>query len=155
MSEALTFIQSLVPASHAVQIAIASFGLSTSVVLQFIKHIGKLQDAKKIVMLLLAGLSIVVTLAAWIVTGHQSSGAIDGTSAATFLGWIVVAATYIHRFAVSPAYHKIVDDLNAVLAKAAAYDALQTITPTAKTAQTLSSLPTTSTTEQHEFTINQ
>jgi hypothetical protein len=102
-------------------IAALCTGTGVSIVLQLIKHFGKFDEAKKLIMILLGVLSVGATLAdqAWIFTG-QNTALLNMRD----LGWVITAAVFMHRFAVSPAYYGALKGLsfyNNLLTDASAY----------------------------------
>lgn len=91
-------------------------------ILQVIKHSFKIQDAKKLVTLLLGSLSLLVSLADLAL----SSG--NNDQFAKTLGqhgaFIMAGAVIVHRFAVSPAYHYLTGTLGSLVADANNYRAI-------------------------------
>lgn len=116
----INFLQTLIPHSPAVIVGLITSGVGVSVVLQLIKHFGKLQDAKKTVMFLLAVLSGMATYGDSII---QFAGQNPNLVAGANLGWIVTIAVFVHRFVVSPIYSRIVSYLDGIYADHLAYQA--------------------------------
>jgi uncharacterized membrane protein (DUF485 family) len=85
-------------------------GSTVAVVLQIIKHYGKLQEAKKVVMLLLAVLSFFAAYAGQFLSFTSGNAAI---LALHNLGWVVTIAVFVHRFAVSPVYYGLINVVKA------------------------------------------
>lgn len=107
-----------VPRDPAVIFTLLGTGTAVAALLQIIKHLGKLQEAKKTVMFLLGGLSTLATMADQVL---QLGGA---NAVAGDLGWVIASAVFMHRFAVSPAYHAAViwlTKLSEMLADVKAY----------------------------------
>lgn len=110
----------------------AYIGGSTLVatVLQLIKHKFSIVDRKKLVTFLLGVLSFVAALAELIISTTSQNPAILGQHTAMIAG----IAVFVHRFMISPVYHKIVMTLNSLIEDAQAYRA--SIAPAAVTSET-------------------
>lgn len=126
MPNIVELLKALSPHDLSVLLTILGSGGAVSVVLQIIKHFGKLQEAKKLVMFLLGMLSFLASFADWaIMWGGQNPKLVVGS----IMGWIITSAVVIHRFSVSPIYHKLIEFLNGVYADAEAYRKEQTPQP--------------------------
>jgi hypothetical protein len=118
MSELVKILSTLTPHDFNTILALLGSGAGVAVALQVIKHFGKLQDAKKTVTVLLGGLSFIASFADWALQyGNQNPKVVIGSH----LGWVITAAIFTHRFAVSPAYYKVTSFLNGIYADAEAY----------------------------------
>lgn len=126
----------IVPHDPVVLISLAGTGTFVAIVLQLVKHFGKLQEAKKTVTALLGLLSFL---------GDQAANILNilPPNAAGQLGWVITFAVFMHRFAVSPAYYrlvKVLENFQRVFTDAKAYRA--EITGQEKTAVTAADIPT-------------
>lgn len=110
----------------------AYLGGSTLVatVLQLIKHKFSIADRKKLVTLLLGALSFIAALADLVISTTSQNPAVLGQHTAMIAG----IAVFIHRFMVSPVYHKVVVSVQNLLSDAQAYRA--TISPPAVSEET-------------------
>lgn len=88
-------------------------------ILQIIKHRFSFADAKKFVTFMLGVLSFVVVLADWILSAASTNPSALGKNTAVVVG----LAVFVHRFAVSPIYSKIVFGLGSLIKDANAYRA--------------------------------
>lgn len=88
-------------------------------VLQIIKHRFSFADAKKFVTFMLGLLSLAVVLADWVITAAATNPTALGQDTAVVVG----IAVFVHRFAVSPIYSKIVFGLGSLIKDANAYRA--------------------------------
>jgi hypothetical protein len=88
-------------------------------VLQVVKHKFSIANAKKLVTVLLGVLSFVTAFADYLIsTTAQNPTALGRNTAA-----IVAGAVFVHRFAVSPLYNKVVVSLTSLVKDANAYRA--------------------------------
>jgi hypothetical protein len=119
----ITGLLALVPRDPNTIIAFLGSGAVVAVLLQVIKHFGKLEEAKKTVVFLLGALSTVVAYAGDVLQFvPPQATAIFGEQVAAVLGFAVV----VHRFGVSPAYYKLIallERLKQVFTDAKAYRA--------------------------------
>lgn len=102
----------------------AYLGGSTIVatVLQLVKHKFSITDRKKLVTFLLGAFSFLAALGDFVIsTANQSPKAL-GSHTAIILG----GAVLVHRFMVSPVYHKVVVSLKSLVDDAKAYRAATT-----------------------------
>lgn len=101
--------------------------------LQILKHRFSFADAKKFVTFMLGFLSFVVVLADWVLTATATNPAALGRSTAVVVG----LAVFVHRFAVSPVYSKIVFGLGSLIKDANAYrDSVKAAAPESPAAPT-------------------
>jgi hypothetical protein len=143
MPDVTSFITGLVNVVLDHPTAIVTFllsGVGVSVTLQVIKHFGKLQEAKKVVMVLLGALSMAASFADQII----AFGSKHPQLFSPIMGWVIAVAVYFHEFVGSPIYHKVTTFLNGVYADAHAYRTEQ-----AALATQTAPVP------DHEFEINQ
>lgn len=98
---------------------LAYLGGSTAVatVLQVIKHKFSFAEAKGLVTFMLALLSFVAAFADYLVQATSQNPTVLGQHTAIIAG----VAVFVHRFAVSPIYGKVVNGIGGVLKDAAAY----------------------------------
>lgn len=136
MTDILNLLKTLSPHDWGTILTFLASGTGVAVVLQAIKHFGKLEDAKKLVMILLGILSFVASFTDWYI---QYSGQNPKTVVLAHLGWIVTAAVFVHRFIVSPSYYKLVDFLKSIaeVKEYKAEQAAQPITPVSQLDATL------------------
>lgn len=87
--------------------------------LQILKHRFSFADAKKFVTFMLGLLSFIVVLADWILSAAVTNPSVLGRNTAVVVG----VAVFVHRFAVSPVYNKIVVGLGNLIKDANAYRA--------------------------------
>lgn len=128
----INILSVLVPHDPNTILTFLGSGTVVAILLQAVKHFGKLQEAKKTVMFLLGVLSFAVTYAdSFLQFTGQDPKAVVGSE----LGWVITLAVFIHRFAVSPGYYKLLtqlDKLKTVFSNADAYRAevsAQAVTP--------------------------
>jgi hypothetical protein len=110
MHEVLEFVKALPPDNIASILAVLGGSTVVASILQLIKHKFGIQDAKELVTILLVILSTIASLADYIV----QSGAANPDVLGKHTAFVLSGAVLIHRFAVSPAYAKIVEKLNLI-----------------------------------------
>jgi hypothetical protein len=105
VNQIITGLWALVPRDPNVIIAFLGSGTVVAVLLQVVKHFGKLEEAKKTVVFLLTALSTIVAYAGDVLQFVPAQAtAVFGEQVAAVLGFAVV----VHRFGVSPAYYKLI-----------------------------------------------
>lgn len=105
--------------------------------LQIIKHKLNITEAKKLITFLLGLLSFLTVFADYILSSTTQNPTVLGRNTALVAG----VAVFIHRFAVSPAYDKIVGGLSSLISDASAYRA--TVAPQSTTAGLTPEVPAT------------
>lgn len=103
------FINAITPESWAMLGGLVGTGTLVSVIVQVIKHFGKLKEAKKFVLFLLSAFSVLGSLAGDVIT-HSTLSPVAFTG--KYAGWILAIAVVMHRIAVSPVFKKFVVFLN-------------------------------------------
>lgn len=111
MEQLTNILQTLVPSDPATILALLGSGAGVAIALQVIKHFGKLKEAKKTVVFLLAFLSFVATFADAVI---QFAGQNPKLVVGDHLGTVIAFAVIVHRFAVSPAYYKVTSQLEQI-----------------------------------------
>lgn len=109
LNSLVQLLTNLIPHNWDSVFTLLGLSATVAIVLQTIKHYGKLQDAKKTVVFLLGALSFAITVAD---AAIQYNGQNPKLVVSTHLGWVIALAVLIHRFAVSPIYYKIVNTIN-------------------------------------------
>lgn len=140
----VTEIVTILKANWPTIVTLLGSGSGVAVVLQAIKHFGKLEDAKKFVMFLLGLLSTAAALADAVLQ-HKT-----GTALGVDLGWVVTAAVFVHRFAVSPGYYKLTNFFEGVYKDAQTYRSETLVQPVTPIDQLDAALAAAS---PHEFTL--
>lgn len=136
-------------------LTLLGLGSGTALVVQIIKKLGKLDEAKKTVIFLLGLVGYVVTYADWVV---QYANQNPQLVIATHLGVVISVAVFVHRFAVSPGTAKVTSWLAQLDAAMNAHQqevqALQNVPAPIITAATPSATPSLDPAAQpHEFII--
>ena len=127
MPDVNTIVQLFTVHDPKTLLTVLASGTGVALTLQVIKHYGKLGEAKKTVVFLLTALSFLASLADSVL---QFSGQNPKLIVGSHLGSIVAVAVIAHRFAISPAYYKLVGWLEAIAsdkAAAAAYRSQQAV----------------------------
>lgn len=155
LTSAYTALGPLVAHNWPTLLTLLGLGSGTALVVQVIKKLGKLDEAKKTVIFLLGLVGYVFTYADWAI---QYANQNPQLVIATHLGIVISVAVFVHRFAVSPATVKAVDWLAQLQAAMNQHQqevqALQNIPAPIVSASTVTvTAPLDPAAQPHEFTI--